>query len=206
MVQGPVQRLIVRAQQAASPGVQQSTLGLLVLTAVLWGSLVVWRFYSAELRPLARPAPTPAPPRIVRADDEAETKRWQMVTNLLGEATSDIAAKHYDWAEDALGRIFDLDPGNPDALSLLRQLALVPEATQSPEQAAARRRQIQVQELLGKAAALIAARQAGAARPLLEQALALDPQNSAARRLLEQVACATCPTPAAGTRSSASPP
>jgi|GEM_PF-3997639 len=204
MVQGVARRQAARAQQAMmSPSVQQSTLGLLVLTAVLWGSLVAWRFYSVELRPLARPVAIPTPPRIVRADDEAETKRWQMVTNLLGEAISDIAAKHYDWADDALRRVFDLDPGNPDALSLLRQLALVPEASPSPEQAAARRRQIQVQELLGQAAALIAAKQAGTAQPLLEQALALDPQNGAARRLLEQATCAACPTP--GVQPSASP-
>jgi tetratricopeptide (TPR) repeat protein len=162
--------------------------GLALVACVLWGGLHAWQFYDQRIRPLARTVTVPAAVRGVRADDPQEVRRWQAVLDNLGEANSDIAAKHWDWALSALQRVLELDPENPDAAALLLRMELEPPPALTPGEEAARLRQTRVAELLGAAASFRTAGRPDDARALLGEALALDPVHQQAQEMLESLA------------------
>ncbi|MGH2350577.1 MAG: hypothetical protein ACRDJN_03060 [Chloroflexota bacterium] len=162
--------------------------GLSLLVAVGWISVQGWRFYDSSLRPYARAAPTaPAGPRTVRADDPAERRRWQAVVNELGAASSALAANRPEWARGHLQRVLELDLGNADALAMLKSIDLTPQPTLTPAQQQERQREARVVEFMGAASTFLEARNPAAARPLLEEALALDPGNQQVQQALSRL-------------------
>ena len=161
--------------------------GSLVVVALAWGGWWSWSFYDAQLRPLARTVPPVATPHMVSISDPAEKKRWQKIMGLLGEAGSDISAKHRDWARAALLEVLNLDPQNPDALDMLRQMELEPEPTLTPQEVAARAQMAHLVDLLGAAGAFLDAGRPDAAAPLIAEALQIDPQNQTAVALQERL-------------------
>jgi predicted Zn-dependent protease len=156
----------------------ETGLGLLVVLLFAGLSLQVWRFYEAQLRPYARTVKDAAPvTRAVRLDDRQAVRRWQTVLELLGEASTYLEAKRWDWARATLQRVLELDPGNPDALAMLHRMEIEPVPTLTPGESAARQREQRVVELLGAASSFLEAGQPDEARRLLQEAASLDPAN-----------------------------
>jgi tetratricopeptide (TPR) repeat protein len=164
-------RHVVRHQDALC----ELALGTAIVVAVSWGGLTAWRFYAADLRPYARTAPRVPAARFAHASDPDEVRRMQRATDLVGEATADLAAKRWDWARSAVDEALALDPSYADAKALQRRLAAEAPPPLTPQEQAQRDRDDRVMELLGAAAAFEEADQPELAQPLLEQALALDP-------------------------------
>ena len=162
-------------------------LGSLVVAGITWGSLAAWRFYDAALRPHARAAPVVVQPRSAHLSDADEVRRMQRATDLVGEATAYVDAKRWDWARAAVEQALALDPDYPEAKALLRRLIDEPPPALTPQEQATRDRDDRVIELLGAAASYREAGRPDLARPLLEQALALDPASPLVRAVIEQL-------------------
>lgn len=173
-------------------GVIGGTILLCASAIVVWA----WLFYDANVRPYARVVPPiPARVRVVPRSDRAAMQRLQTVNNLLGEASSDLAAKRPEWARTALERALALEPDNPDATAMLAQVDALPEPALTPAEQADRAREQRVVELRGAAASFLTAGQPGAARPLLEEALALDPFNTTTKDELAHLPAPAGQTP-----------
>ena len=150
-------------------------LGACFVALIGWGSRQALWFYNRDVLPSTRTIPAVPLPRVVRLDDHEAVKRAQRTTDLLGEATTYLVAKRRGWARAAAERALALDPENPQAQELVRQLREEPEPTPTAEEQEARWREDRVMQLLGEANAFFDAGEPDVARPLVEEAAALAP-------------------------------
>jgi tetratricopeptide (TPR) repeat protein len=171
----------------------EAVTGLIVFAVLVWAGATGWHFYEGSLRPFVRSPDIARPHRVAtaRASDPAAVRRLQQVVNLLGEASTYREAKRQDWADATLRRALELDPNNEEARQLLARWAVEPAPALSAEERATREREAiiarRMTDLLGAASAFVEAGQPEAARPLLEEAMQLEPHNGRVQDLWQHL-------------------